>query len=101
MLEKVSKYILLLVAAIIAGCSTTKVIPAGESRLKENEIKILNSRTYQASELEPYLKQKPNTYFIFGWNPFLSVYNWKNGSNSGWDRFVQKIGQEPVIFEPS
>jgi len=101
MLRPLVKYILVAVVAIFAACSTTKVIPQGESRLKDNDIKILNSKSYPASELEPYLKQKPNSYFIFGWNPFLSVYNWKNGSNSGWDRFVQKIGQEPVIFDPS
>lgn len=98
--ERILKYILIAVAAIVAACSTTRVIPEGESRLKENNIKITNSRSYQTSELEPYLKQKPNTYFIFGWNPFLNVYNWQNGKDGGWDRFVKKIGQEPVIFDP-
>ena len=53
MLEKLSKYILILIVFIFAGCSTTKVIPEGESRLKQNEIRILNSKIYQASELEP------------------------------------------------
>lgn len=101
MLKPLVKYILVAFVAILAACSTTKVIPQGESRLKDNDIKILNSKSYPASELEPYLKQKPNTYFIFGWNPFLSVYNWKNGKDNGWDRFVQKIGQEPVIFDQS
>ena len=101
MLRRALKYLFAATVATLAACSTTRVIPEGESRLRENHIKITNSKSYPAAELEPYLKQKPNTYFIFGWNPFLSVYNWKNGSNSGWDRFVQKIGQEPVIFEPS
>ena len=101
MVGRLTKYMLALLAAVIAACSTTRVIPQGESRLKNNEINILNSKSYQAAGLEPYIKQKPNTYFIFGWNPFLSVYNWGNGSNSGWDRFVKKIGQEPVIFDPS
>ncbi len=94
------KHILPAIAAIMAACSTVKVIPEGESRLKDNKIKIENSRSYIASQLEPYIKQKPNTYFIFGWNPFLNVYNWKNGKDGGWDRFVEKIGQEPVIFDP-
>ena len=94
------KYVLPAIAAIMAACSTVKVIPEGESRLKDNNIKIENSKSYIASQLEPYIKQKPNTYFIFGWNPFLNVYNWKNGKDGGWDRFVEKIGQEPVIFDP-
>ena len=99
MLEKVSKYILFLLVGILAGCSTTKVIPNGESRLKKNEIKILNSKSYQASDLEPYVKQKPNTYFFWGWNPFINIYNWQNGKDKGWDRFVEKIGQAPVVFD--
>ncbi len=101
MLRHFLHYILLIVAVVFAGCSTTKVIPQGESRLKENNIKVLNSKSYRVSTLEPYIKQKPNTYFIFGWNPFLNIYNWSNGKDNGWDKFVKKIGQEPVIFDPS
>ena len=89
MYRRILKYLLAAVAAVIAACSTTKVIPEGESRLKENNIKVLNSRSYPASELEPYLKQKPNTYFIFGWNPFLNVYNWKTDKENGWNNFVE------------
>lgn len=92
-------YILLLVFA--GACSTTKVIPQGESRLKANKIVIENSETYPASDLQPYIKQKPNTYFVFGWNPFLNIYNWSNGKNNGWNRFVKKLGQAPVIFDPN
>ena len=101
MLRKFLRYILIIVPVILAACSTTKVIPQGESRLKQNHIKVLNSKSYKVSELEPYLKQKPNTYFIFEWNPFLNIYNWSNGKDNGWDRFVKKIGQEPVIFDPT
>ena len=97
---RITKYLMLAATALLAACSTTRLIPEGESRLKDNNIRITNSQSYQASELEPYLKQKPNTYFIFGWNPFLDVYNWQNGKGKGWDRFVKKIGQEPVIFDP-
>lgn len=101
MYRRLHKYLLAALVALLAACSTTKVIPEGESRLKENTIKVLNSRSYPASELEPYIKQKPNTYFIFGWNPFLNVYNWQNGKDNGWNHFVEKIGQEPVIFDKS
>ena len=84
---------------LICSCSTIKVIPASESRLKKNVIKIENSKSYSTSDLQNYVKQRPNTYFIFGWNPFLNVYNWSNGKNKGWDRFVRKLGQAPVIFD--
>ena len=95
------KYLLLSLILVISGCSTTRVIPHGESRLAHNEIKILNSKDYESSTIEPYIKQKPNTYFLFGWNPFLCIYNWSNGKDNGWNRFLRKIGDEPVIFDKS
>ena len=91
----------ILYAVIAASCSTTKVIPEGESRLKSNRIIIENSKSYPASELQPYIKQKPNSSFIFGWNPFLNIYNWQNGKGGGWDKFALKVGQPPVIFDSS
>lgn len=83
----------------ITSCSTTRVLPAGESRLKANKIIIENSKQYPASNLNPYIKQKPNTYFIFGWNPFLNLYNWSNDKNTGWNRFLKRLGQAPVVFD--
>ena len=97
--KNILKYLLAPLILILAGCSTTRVIPQGESRLAHNEIKILNSKGFEASGIEPYIKQNPNTYFLLGWNPFLNIYNWSNGKDNGWDRFVKKIGQAPVIFD--
>lgn len=82
------------------SCSTTRVLQDGEYRLASNEINILNDKKFNESKLTPYLKQKPNSYFIFGWNPFLNIYNWSNGKGKGWDRFVQKIGVAPVVYDP-
>ena len=97
--KNILKYLLAPMILILAGCSTTRVIPQGESRLAHNEIKILNSKGFEASGIEPYIKQNPNTYFLLGWNPFLNIYNWSNGKDNGWNRFVKKVGQEPVIFD--
>lgn len=98
--SNLTKYLLLpVLLALFCSCSTTRVIPSGESRLVHNEIKVLNSKEFEASTIEPYIKQKANTYFLLGWNPFLGIYNWSNGKGNGWDRFVKKIGQPPVIFD--
>lgn len=83
----------------LTSCSTTKLIPEGESRLKRNKIEILNDSDYPKSSIEPYIRQKPNSYFIFGWNPFLNIYNWGDNKDTGWDRFTKKLGQAPVIFD--
>lgn len=82
------------------SCSTTRVLQPGEYRLAANKIEVTNDRQFNANSVEPYIKQRPNSYFIFGWNPFLNVYNWSNGKGNGWDRFVKKIGVAPVVYDP-
>ena len=83
-------------AAILLSCSTTRVLQEGEYRLAGNRIEILDDEEFNPSTLNPYLKQKHK-----GWSPFLNVYNWSNGKGKGWDKFVQKIGVAPVIYDPS
>ena len=86
---------------LLFSCSTTKLIPDDKSRLKGNRVEILNNPEYTKSNIEPYIRQKPNTYFFFGWNPFLNLYNWGNDKGTGWDKFTKKVGQAPVIFNES
>ena len=99
---KVVLRIFLFASIILAAlsCSTTRVLEDGQYRLAKNKITIENSKTFNPTVLEPYLKQKPNSYFIFGWNPFLNLYNWSNGKGGAWDRFVQKLGVAPVVYDP-
>ena len=87
-------------ALLLHSCSTTRVLQDGEYRLAENDIVVTNDKTFNTKSIEPYLKQKPNSYFIFGWNPFLNVYNWTNGKGKGWDKFIRKIGVAPVVYDP-
>lgn len=92
--------IFLLAAAMTAvSCSTTRVLQEGEYRLARNKIEVSGEKNFNAGKLEPYIKQKANTYLIFGWNPFLNIYNWSNGKGKGWDKFVQKIGVAPIVYE--
>lgn len=93
--------IVLCIAALMmaASCSTTRVLQDGEYRLAKNKVNITNDTKFNPSILDPYLKQRPNSYFILGWNPFLYVYNWSNGRGKAWDKFVQSIGVPPVVYE--
>ena len=93
-------FLLLSILIVASACSTTKVLQDGEYRLAKNKIEIKPEGELKPSQLEPYLKQKPNSYFIFGWNPFLNIYNWQNGKGKGWDKFVRKIGVAPVVYDP-
>lgn len=90
---------LIILAAVSASCSTTRVLQDNEYRLAKNKIEITNDKHFNPNSLNPYIQQKPNPSIIFGWNPFLSVYNWSNGKGKGWDKLVQKIGQAPVIYD--
>ncbi|HPH53743.1 MAG TPA: hypothetical protein PLY62_06740, partial [Bacteroidales bacterium] len=88
-----------IMAIVVASCSTTRILQEDECRLVENKIVITNNDDFPASSLLPYIKQKPNDYFIGRWNPFLYVYNWSSGRDTGWDRFVEKLGVAPVIYD--
>ncbi|MBE6233172.1 MAG: hypothetical protein E7118_01690 [Bacteroidales bacterium] len=99
-MKTASRILTVIITAMAAlSCSTTRVLQEDEYRLSDNNIKVTNDRKFNTASLTPYLKQKPNPSVIFDWNPFLSVYNWSNGKGKGWDKFVQKIGQAPVIYD--
>lgn len=96
-------FLFLIAVVALSACSTTKVVPDGSYRLMDNKVNVTNADAYPKNvptDIQNYVQQKPNTYFIGKWNPFIYVYNWSNGKDDGWDRFVKKLGQAPVIFDP-
>ena len=99
MKKLLSKIYLVVLAILAVSCSTTRVLQEGQYRLSRNRIKVTNDKEFSPNSLTPYLKQKPNPALIAGWNPFLSIYNWSNGNGKAWDKFVQKVGQAPVIYD--
>ncbi len=86
-------------ALALLSCSTTRVLEQGQYRLARNTIKVTNDESFNASQLTPYLRQQPNSYFVFGWNPFLNIYNWSDGSDSFFSRLARKIGEAPVVYD--
>lgn len=80
-----------------AACSVTRSLKDGEYLLRKNIVKV-NDPSFSTSELGSYISQKPNSY-IFGLNPLLSVYNWGGDGKNGFERFLQKIGVEPVVYD--
>ncbi len=99
-MKKLLSIIYLAALAILAvSCCTTRVLQEDQYRLSRNKIKIVNDKEFSPNSLTPYLKQKPNPSIVSGWNPFLSIYNWSNGKGKAWDKFVQKVGQAPVIYD--
>ncbi len=99
---KTRRHILpLLLTGMILGlsaCSTTRVLSEGEYRLASNKVRIVNEANEKVNigEIDKYIKQKPNSSMIFGWNPFLNIYNWSGDNEKS---FWRKIGTAPVIFD--
>ena len=86
--------------ALTASCSTTRTLPDNEYMLSKNKLKVTNSKDFNTSGLNQYIKQSPNTG-ILGWTPFVSIYNWVDDDDtSGWARFCRKIGEAPVLYDP-
>ena len=91
---------ILAVLMLAVSCSTTRVIPEGEYRLAKNGIEVTNSKKFDPSTLNQYIKQQPNST-LFGWNPFLSIYNWADpDKDTGFARFLRKLGTAPVVYSP-
>ncbi len=80
----------------ILSCSSTRYLP--EDKYLLNRSKIENSnRSIDKNELESYIRPKPNKR-ILGLKFYLGVYN-LSGTKDNWlNRWLKKIGEEPVIW---
>lgn len=93
--------IILALALLAVSCSTTKVLGEGEYRLSKNELQVNNPNEFNANSLRPYIKQEAKGGFLFGWNPFMSIYNWSaSNPDSPFGKFCRKIGSAPTIYNP-
>lgn len=85
---------------LLTSCSTTRLLKEGEYRLASNKVEISGDKKLSPGDLDDYIRQDANSYLMFGWNPFLNVYNWSNGSGRGINKLWEKVGVAPVIFNP-
>ena len=98
---KKAKVSILLGLLLLASCSTTRSLSEDQSRLASNSIQISGDKKLSTNEVAQYIRQEPNRGFLFGWNPFLSIYNWSDGSSKGLNPFWEKIGTAPVVYDES
>jgi len=83
---------------IISSCNPTKYVADGDSLLDENTI-IIKREGIKKSNLEPYIRQKPNKR-IFGTRFYLGLYNLSNIEKEKWPHtWLRNIGEGPVIFD--
>ena len=96
---KLRNLIFLALCVVFTGCSVTRALKDGEYLLRKNKVQV-DDRSFNASELTSYVTQKPNSY-ILGVNPLLSVYNWGGEGKTKFQRFLQSIGNKPVVYDPA
>ena len=91
---------ILLAALALCSCSTTRVLAPGEYLLARNTVKFEGkSDGLSTSDVTPYIRQKANSTIIFGWSPFLSIYNWSDPTKDDWiNNALRSVGVAPVVF---
>jgi outer membrane protein assembly factor BamA len=89
-----------MLAGLLFSCNPTKYVPADKYLLYSSKVKI-KDKSVKAEALKSYIKQKPNKT-IFGRIRFhLGLYNLSNiEKEKGFNKFLRKIGEEPVIYDP-
>ena len=55
---------LLLLCMVLAGCNTTKFVPADKYLLNKAKVEVTDTREVPASSLRTYLRQKQNTEIL-------------------------------------
>ena len=93
--------VLVIAFALVCSCSTTRVLEDGQYRLAKNSIEVTNDKKFNPKEIEKYIQQKSNSYILFGWNPFLNIYNWSGKDADGFaSKLFRKVGEAPVVYNP-
>jgi len=89
-----------LLILLLSGCAGTRYVPQGEYLLRKNTIEVVPEKIVSPSSLESYIRQKPNTSIVFGWKAFLNIYSLSPDKDNGWSRFLRRLGEPPVVFDP-
>lgn len=84
---------------LITGCSSTKFVGKDEYLLNRIEI-LSDTKKLKSTELDPYLKQKPNQRVFGLFKMPLHIYSFSGKKNTGINRFIRKVGEAPVIYDP-
>ena len=82
---------------LLDSCNSTKYVPDEAHLLKSYRVKVDNEQV-DKKELDSYIKPKPNRQ-ILGTKFYLGLYNLSGEKDSGWNRWLRKIGEAPVLYD--
>ncbi len=92
---------MLLVALLMASCSTTKYIPDGSYLL--NEVKLKADGTYRdvnINTMKEFVRQKTNSQWFSSWKLPLKTYSLSGRDSTKWiNRILRSIGEAPVVYD--
>lgn len=92
-------YILVLLLLLVS-CSVTKFVPDNEYLL--NDVKITaETNEAMAQKAQSYVRQHPNAKWFNVLKLPLYTYSLAGSDTTKWvNRFLQKVGEAPVLFNP-
>ena len=92
------KYIFCLLSfLILIACDATKRVPDGSYLLNKAKIDT-DTKSVKPSELEPFLRQKPNSSIPLIGKVRLHLYNIPPNDSTWLNRQLRKYGERPVLF---
>ena len=94
---------MILAVMILAGCSATRHVPPGKLLLDDVSVEIHDTTgTLGRQQMLSFVRQRPNNKFFQLARIRLGVYNMSgNDSASKWNKWIRKLGEPPVIFDPA
>ncbi len=101
---KISRIVeVLILAALLAACASTKHVPDGQLLLDKVNINILdkeNESGINKQELTNYLRQTENHKVLGGFKMQLAIYNMSGKDSTNWfNKWIRRVGAPPVIYD--
>lgn len=93
-------YVSVALMLTVIACSPVKHVPEGELLLDKVSIHIADNDTIATENLVNYLRQQPNHKVLGFLKLQLGLYNLSGNDSTKWyNRWLQRIGQAPVIYD--
>ncbi len=89
--------LILVPVLILSSCRPTKYVAEDEYLLDKYKLKIEEGHV-DHKELDSYVRPKPNKK-ILGLKFYLGLYNLSGKKDNGWNRWLRKIGEAPVLYD--
>ena len=84
---------------LLLACSATKFVPDGEYMLRKVQV-VSDDASFNASTLEPYVRQKANSKWFSLFKIPLGTYALAGSDSTRWlNRTLMNIGEAPVLYD--